>query len=80
MVSGPADIGEYLVADGIRVNGIVGIHAESYIRSGILWAYSDIKAEVHLHVEDAFPYTVLNSIGPKSLYQRVAFLRSRMLD
>lgn len=74
VVSGPADIGEYLIADGSPVNGTVGGYAERYIHSAILKAYPDINAVVHSHAEDVLPYTVLDSINPDPVYHMAGFL------
>jgi ribulose-5-phosphate 4-epimerase/fuculose-1-phosphate aldolase len=73
-VSGPADIGEYLIADGSPVNGTVGGYAERYIHSAILKAYPDTNAVVHSHSEDVLPYTVLNDISPEPVYHMAGFL------
>jgi len=74
VVSGPADIGEYLIADGSPVNGTVGGYAERYIHSAILKAYPDVNAVVHSHAEDVLPYTVLNSISSEPVYHMAGFL------
>jgi ribulose-5-phosphate 4-epimerase/fuculose-1-phosphate aldolase len=74
VISGPADIGEYLIADGTPVNGTVGGYAERYIHSAILKAYPDVSAVVHSHAEDVLPYTVLNSVGPEPVYHMAGFL------
>lgn len=78
MVSGPADIGEYLIEDGSPVNGTVGGYAERYIHSAIMKAYPDINAVVHSHAEDVLPYTVLDSISLEPVYHMAGFL-SRVL-
>jgi ribulose-5-phosphate 4-epimerase/fuculose-1-phosphate aldolase len=74
VVSGPADIGEYLIADGSPVNGTIGGYAERYIHSAILKAYPDVNAVVHSHAEDVLPYTVLKSISPEPVYHMAGFL------
>jgi hypothetical protein len=74
VVSGPADIGEYLIEDGSPVNGTVGGYAERYIHSAIMKAYPDINAVVHSHAEDVLPYTVLDSISPEPVYHMAGFL------
>ena len=75
-MSGPADIGEYLIADGSPVNGTVGGYAERYIHSAILNAYPDVNAVVHSHSEDVLLYTVLGSIGLEPVYHMAGFLGS----
>src|SRR3989337_2517920 len=62
VVSGPQDIGEYLIADGSGVNGTKGGYAERYIHSEILKRYPDVNAVVHSHSEDVLPYTVVGSV------------------
>ncbi|KAF3032042.1 hypothetical protein E8E11_000764 [Didymella keratinophila] len=74
VVSGPTDIGEYLIADGSPVNGTVGGYAERYIHSAILKAYPDVNAVVHSHAEDVLPYTLVNSISPEPVYHMAGFL------
>jgi len=61
VVSGPSDIGEYLISDGSPVNGTKGGYAERYIHSEILKRYPDINAVVHSHAEDVLPYTVITT-------------------
>jgi hypothetical protein len=40
VVSGPSDIGEYLISDGSPVNGTKGGYAERYIHSEVLFPLS----------------------------------------
>ncbi|KAF2637315.1 arad-like aldolase/epimerase [Massarina eburnea CBS 473.64] len=74
VVSGPQDIGEYLVVDGSPVNGTKGGYAERYIHSEILKAYPDVNAVVHSHSEDVLPYTVLGTVGVEPVYHMAGFL------
>jgi ribulose-5-phosphate 4-epimerase/fuculose-1-phosphate aldolase len=74
IVSGPADIGEYLIADGSPVNGTIGGYAERYIHSAILNSYPDVNAVVHSHSEDVLPYTVLDTISLEPVYHMAGFL------
>ncbi|CAA9958892.1 Glutathione s-transferase protein [Pyrenophora teres f. maculata] len=75
VVSGPADIGEYLIADGSPVNGTKGGYAERYIHSEILKKYPDINAVVHSHAEDVLPYTVI-ATQLEPVYHMAGFLGS----
>jgi ribulose-5-phosphate 4-epimerase/fuculose-1-phosphate aldolase len=75
-VRGPADIGEYFVADGSPLPGTVGGYAERYIHSEILKRYADVNAVVHSHSEDVLPYTVLESLHVESVYHMAGFLGS----
>ena len=63
IVSSPADIGEYHIADGSPLPGTTGGYAERYIHSEILQRYPDVQAVVHSHCEDVLPYTVLDYAG-----------------
>jgi ribulose-5-phosphate 4-epimerase/fuculose-1-phosphate aldolase len=76
IVSGPDDIGEYLVADGSPVNGTEGGYAERYIHSEVMRKYPDVNAVVHSHSEDVLPYTVLGvgGVGVESVYHMAGFL------
>ncbi|KAF7453120.1 Glutathione s-transferase like protein [Pyrenophora tritici-repentis] len=73
VVSGLADIGEYLISDGSPVNGTKGGYAERYIHSEILKRYPDINAVVHSHAEDVLPYTVIDT-QLKPVYHMAGFL------
>lgn len=75
VVSGPQDIGEYLVADGSPVNGTQGGYAERFIHSEILRRYPDVQSVVHSHSEDILPYTVLEAgVGVEPVYHMAGFL------
>jgi len=78
VVSGPADIGEYLISDGTPVNGTVGGYSERYIHSEILKRYPDVNAVVHSHSEDVLPYTVLSASQQplEPVYHMAGFLGS----
>ena len=74
IVSGPGDIGEYLVADGSGVNGTEGGYAERYIHSEILKRYPDVNSVIHSHSEDVLPYTVVQSVSVQPTYHMAGFL------
>lgn len=75
VVSGPGDIGEYLVEDASPVNGTEGGYAERYIHSEILKRYPDVVSVVHSHSEDVLPYTVVgSSVGVQPVYHMAGFL------
>jgi len=74
IVSGPADIGEYLVEDSSPVNGTEGGYAERYIHGEILKRYPDINAVVHSHAEDVLPYTVVGGAQMEPAYHMAGFL------
>ncbi|KAF1979283.1 hypothetical protein BU23DRAFT_595205 [Bimuria novae-zelandiae CBS 107.79] len=74
VVSGPKDIGEYLVADGSGVNGTNGGHPERYIHSEILKRYPDVNAVIHSHNEDVLPYTITGSVSVQPTYHMAGFL------
>jgi hypothetical protein len=73
VISGPADIGEYLISDSSPVNKTVGGYAERYIHSEIMKRYPDVNAVVHSHSEDVLPYTVIEQ-GVESVYHMAGFL------
>ena len=73
VVSGLADIGEYLISDGSPVNGTEGGYAERYIHSEILKKYPDVNAVVHSHSEDVLPYTVIDT-HVEPVYHMAGFL------
>jgi ribulose-5-phosphate 4-epimerase/fuculose-1-phosphate aldolase len=73
VVSGSADIGEYLISDGSPVNGTAGGYAERYIHSEIMKRYPDVNAVVHSHSEDVLPYTVIEQ-DVESVYHMAGFL------
>ncbi|EUC42138.1 hypothetical protein COCMIDRAFT_29209 [Bipolaris oryzae ATCC 44560] len=73
VVSGPSDIGEYLISDGSPVNGTVGGYAERYIHSEILKRYPDVNAVVHSHAEDILPFTVIDT-PLEPVYHMAGFL------
>ncbi|KAF1843202.1 uncharacterized protein K460DRAFT_288129 [Cucurbitaria berberidis CBS 394.84] len=75
VISGPQDIGEYLIEDGSPVNNNTqGGYAERYIHSEILKRYPDINAVVHSHAEDVLPYTVVQNIHLAPIYHMAGFL------
>ncbi|PVH95449.1 arad-like aldolase/epimerase [Periconia macrospinosa] len=74
IVSGPKDIGEYLIEDGSGVNGTTGGYAERYIHSEILKRYPDVNAVVHSHSEDILPYTIVESVSVEPTYHMAGFL------
>lgn len=77
VVSGPQDIGEYLISDGSPVNGTVGGYAERFIHSEIFKRYANVNAVVHSHAEDVLPYTVLDgqaNVGPRPVYHMAGFM------
>ena len=74
VVSGPEDIGEYLVSDSSPVGDTKGGYAERYIHSEIFKRYPDINSVVHSHAEDVLPYTVLNSVQLQPTYHMAGFL------
>ncbi|KAF2648656.1 hypothetical protein K491DRAFT_612366 [Lophiostoma macrostomum CBS 122681] len=76
IVSGPEDIGEYLVADGSPVNGTVGGYAERYIHSEVLKKFPDVNSVVHSHSEDVLPYTILDAdeVQVESTYHMTGFI------
>jgi ribulose-5-phosphate 4-epimerase/fuculose-1-phosphate aldolase len=73
VVSGPADIGEYYIANGSALPGTMGGYAERYIHSEILKAYPDVNAVVHSHAEDVLPYTVVD-VEVQPVYHMAGFL------
>ncbi|KAF1934910.1 arad-like aldolase/epimerase [Clathrospora elynae] len=77
VVSGPEDIGEYLVEDGSPVKGTMGGYAERYIHSEVLKRYPDVNAVVHSHAEDVLPYTVIET-GLEPVYHMAGFLGSNV--
>jgi ribulose-5-phosphate 4-epimerase/fuculose-1-phosphate aldolase len=75
VVSGPQDIGEYLVEDGSPLEGTEGGYAERFIHSEILRRYPDVQSVVHSHAEDVLPYTVLrDGVGLEPVYHMAGFL------
>lgn len=79
VVSGPKDIGEYLVEDGSPVNGTQGGYAERFIHSEIMKKYPDVVSVVHSHSEDVLPYTVVGSVGVEPVYHMAGFLGTQCL-
>lgn len=87
VISGPQDIGEYLIEDSSPVNGTEGGYAERYIHSEILKRYPDVNSVVHSHSEDILPYTVLDTASLAPVYHMAGFLgilsllaRSKLTD
>ena len=80
IVSGPKDIGEYLVADSSPVNGTKGGYSERYIHGEILKRYPDINAVVHSHAEDVLPYTVVGRTQAEPVYHMAGFLGATTLS
>lgn len=70
VVSGRADIGEYLVEDGSPYdeNAKKGpSYVERFIHSEILNRYADLTSVVHSHNEDVLPFTVLGGGGGEEI-------------
>ena len=80
IVSGPHDIGEYLVSDGSGVSGTRGGYAERYIHSEILKRYPDVNAVIHSHSEDVLPYTITESVEVQPTYHMAGFLGKPISD
>ena len=80
IVSGPQDIGEYLVSDGSGVSGTRGGYAERYIHSEILKRYPDVNAVIHSHSEDVLPYTIVDSVEVQPTYHMAGFLGKSISD